>query len=242
MSYTRTEGRPQRDTVIPRFHVESVIDPVATAKEGRDIYKDEERVQFMVPGGLNQPVERVNDSHIQRWPEEYKKFKNGQEMSATGTPLEQWAVLSRAMVLELKAIGFFTVEQLAEMTDQAMQRIRTGGHRIRELAKQYLDDSYAQAEANKLLIEKEAQLSRIAELENKVAELSQLLNSVHRDRQALLDRPSELATYVPAHHDPVSLAMARAPAEPAAPSALENLPAPRKRGRPSNAEIAARGA
>lgn len=244
MSYTRTEGRPVvRDTVIPRFHIEAVIDHVATAREGREIYKDEERVQHLVPGSPNSPVERVRDEHRQRWPEEYAKFKAGMETSLSGVPLEQWAAITKSVVLELKYLGLHTVEQVADMPDQACQRIRTGGQKIRELAKQYLDDAYAQAEAQKLLAIQERQASENADLRNKVAELAALVDSLHSQLQTLHNRPSEIATYVPSQHNPIDQARAMAPQEPPARSALDSLPEVRRRpGRPSNAEIAARSA
>lgn len=242
MSYTRTEGRPQmRDTVIPRFHIEAVIDHPATAREGREIYKDEERIQFLVPGSPNSHVERVRDEHRNRWPEEYKAFRSGLETSLNGVPLEMWAAISKAVVLELKYLGFHTVEQVADMPDQACQRIRTGGQKIRELAKQYLDDAYAQAEQRKLLDLQEKQASENADLRNQIAEMKALVNSLHGQLQALQNRPPEVATYVQGNHDPIALAQAMAPPEPPATSALERLPEPRRRGRPTNAEIAARG-
>ena len=68
-SYTRTQGAPSSNT-YPRFFTESVKDHVASAREGRDIFKPEERVEIIMPGisQLTKPVEKVSQEHVDRWP------------------------------------------------------------------------------------------------------------------------------------------------------------------------------
>lgn len=238
--YTRTEGRPaQQRKAIVRFHTEAVEDVASSAREGRQIWKNEERVQFIMPGSPNQPVERVTDWHRQEWPEEYAAFKRGEEMSANGIPLEQWPALTKAQVQELKHLNIYTVEACADLSDVATQKIGIGGRKIRDLAKAYLDDAYAQAELQKVTNERDRQAAEIAELRGQVSELSRLLNSVHGQLTALQNRPSEIATYVPGQHDPVSIAVQVQGTAPAAASSLGDLPAPRRRGRPPNSERAA---
>src|ERR1700741_4865537 len=141
--YTRTGtfSPSTRDPVQPRFHIEPVVDAVASAPAGRPIYRNEERVQFIMPGSPNQPVFRVTDEHRQRWAEAYAAFKRGEEMTADGTPLEQWPTLTRAQVLELKAMGVYSVEQASQLPDTAVQRIGRGGYALRERAKAYLDEA-----------------------------------------------------------------------------------------------------
>src|SRR4029077_1175917 len=109
--FTRTNSfaPSTRDSVQPRFHIEPVVDEIASADQGRPIFRNEERVQFIMPGSPNQPVFRVSDEHRQRWAEQYAAFKRGEEMAVDGTPLEQWPILTRGQVLELKAIGIYTV-------------------------------------------------------------------------------------------------------------------------------------
>lgn len=228
--YTRTNGaQVTRDPVQPRFHIEPVPDPVATAQQGRPIFREEERVQYMMPGGLSQPVERVNDEHRARWPEQYKQFKAGHDMATTGTPLEQWPILSRAMVLEMKALNIFTVEQCAELSDTACQRIPRAGYRVRELAKAYLDDAEAGALTSKLAAENDALHSRISESDRKVDELKELVDRLHSQLMTLQNAPNPIAAYVPGMHDPMEAAKQYAPTTPAPePSALDALAAPRR--------------
>jgi len=242
-SYTRTQGAPSSNT-YPRFFTDSVKDHLATAQQGRDIFKAEERVEIIMPGisQLTKPVEKVNQEHIERWPEEYKRFKAGQEMSVDGIPLEQWPVLKREMVLELKYLGFQTVEQVAAMSDLAMQKIPMMGRRLKQLAETYLDDEKAAALLTQTTAANERLERTIAEQNEKIANLSALAEKLSSQVIAMQNAPSAIATYVPGQHDPVGVAQQAQPMEPVGQSSLANLPEPRRRGRPSNAELAARAA
>jgi uncharacterized coiled-coil protein SlyX len=232
-SYTRTNGG-QAEGIWPEFFLDTIEDPVASAREGRQCFKDEERVRLHFPGDqTKKPVFKVTQEYIERWPDAYKAFKEGVEPSVNGTPLEQWPVLRKAHVLELKALGFRTVEDVAAMSDLATQKVGMGGPRMKQLAQVFLDDSLAQALVNKVTAENEALTSRIGELENKLENQTQLLERVSSQLIALQNTPSPIATHIPGMHDPVAAAqqamggaqMAQQPAQ----SSLANLPAPRQR-------------
>ena len=233
---------PPRDSVIPRFHTESVLDELATQQAGRNIFRDEERVQFIMPGNPHQPVERVNDGHRDRWPKQYEAFKRGQEMAIDGTPLEQWPILKRSQVMELKALGLYTVEQCAAMADTAVQKIGMGGARLRELAGAYLDEADAGALTDRLSRNNEALEARCAAQDRQIAELKALVEQIHSQHMTALNAPNAVESHVPGQHDPMEALRQRTIPSLPEPSSLDSLgAAPRRRGRPSNAEIAARG-
>jgi hypothetical protein len=238
-SYTRTQGAPASNT-YPRFFTDSVKDHIASAQEHRDIFKPEERVEIIMPGisQLTKPVEKVNQSHIERWPEEYKKFKSGQEMSVDGIPLEQWPILKREQVLELKYLGFMTVEQVASMSEHAIQRIPMLGRRLKELAGAYLDDEKASAVLARATGETERLESIVAEQNAKIENLSSMLERVSTQLLNMQNAPSPIATYVPGQHDPIGHAQQMQPQQPAAQSSLMDLPAPRKRKASADASVA----
>ncbi len=233
-AYTRTDGFGQDNgRIIPRFFVESIVDELASQREGRPIFHDQERVELMIPGvsQYNIKVDIVSDDHRRRWPEQYRAFRAGQELALDGTPLEQWPLLKRSHVLELKAMNFSTVEQLAEMDDQATQRIM-GGMRIRTLAKAYIDDAAAGALLAKATADNDRKDAQIAELQSKVGELGTLLNQIHGEMQTMKNAPNPIAAYLPGMHDPVE--QAKKNPEPSRASSLDSLGAvgERRRGRP----------
>lgn len=230
-AFTRTQsfGPASRDSVIPRFHIESIPDPVSTAASGRPRFKSEERVQFIMPGSPNQPVFKVNDEHRQRWPDQYAAFKRGEEMALDGTPLEQWPVLTRTMVLELKAIGLHTVEQCAGMSDTAVQKVGRGGYNLRERAKAYLDDAEAGALTERLNRENDLLNEKNASMQRQLDEQRSLLDSMHHQLMAIQNAPSAVESHVPGQHDPFEAARQGGPMAEAEPSALDGLAAPARR-------------
>ncbi len=193
--------------VIPMFFIESVPDEVASATAGRPIFRDEERVEIIFPGNPHtRPVKIVTNEERMKWPEQYKAFKAGQEMPLDGTPIEEWPRLKKSQVLELKAIGFMTIESIAAMNDLAMQRIGLGGRQLAELAKAFLDD----AERLKLNEQQNAVINRqdaeLAALKNQVAQLSALLTPMHAELQALKNQPHPIASIIPGMVDPMEQA------------------------------------
>ena len=232
-SYVRGEG-DDSTSVIPRFHMASVQDHIASETAGRPIFREEERVEIILPGNPHtRPVHRVTDEHRQRWPEKYEAFRKGVDMAEDGTPLEEWPRLKRSQVNELKALGFTTVEQVADMNDLAMQRLSLGGRMVRDLAKAYLDESARHALTERLAADNERKDAEIAQLNRKVEEMSTLLQSVHGQLVALQNAPSPLATAVPAE----AMAAIQVPPPPVATSSLDDLAKP-GRGRPPKAKAA----
>lgn len=217
--------------VIPMFFIESVPDEVASATAGRPIFRDEERVEIIFPGNPHtRPVKIVTNEERMKWPEQYAKFKAGQEMALDGTPIEEWPRLKKSQVYELKALGFLTIESVAAMNDLAIQRIGMGGRELKALAAAFLDD----AERNKLNEQQNAVINRqdaeLAALKNQLAQLSAMLTPMHAELQALKNQPHPIASMIPGMNDPMELAKAGFVPPQGAPatSSLADL-APRKR-------------
>jgi hypothetical protein len=237
-AYTRSNGSPQagRDSTFPRFHMHSVEDPVASAAAGRPIFVQHERVQIIQPGNPNSPVLAVTDQERNRWPEQYGAFRKGEEVSISGTPLEQWSYLPRNAVLELKAIDLHTVEQIAGMPDSAMHKMGMGGRNIRDMAKAYLDDADAQSITSEALARAERAEIQIATLQKQVDEFRPMMDRMHSELMLLRNAPSTVDAYVPGDHDPMQAhnrpqLMANTPS---ASSSLDSLAAPRRGpGRPA---------
>jgi hypothetical protein len=233
LSYTRNfeSGQNTRDPTFPRFHMHSVQDPIASEAAGRPIFVQQERIQFIMPGSPNQPVEVVTDVHRQRWPEQYAAFRRGEDATTDGTPLEHWSLLSRSHVLEMKALGIHSVEQCAGLSDAAVQKIGMGGHRIRELAKAYLDEADQQRITSEALARAEKAEARFAALEKNNTELKDLVDRLHSELMALKSAPNPIASVIPGSLDPIQVAAQGMPLPPAAPSSLDSLARPRGRPR-----------
>lgn len=233
-SFSRSGFSQEKGGVWPRFYMESVQDPLSTAREGRPIFHDEERVELLMPGNnLTKPVMKVTDEHRDRWPEVYKKFKAGMEMAPDGTPIEEWPILGRAMIAELRALEIRTVEQVACLDDLACQRIGMGGTMLRLKAKAFLDDSEHEALTQQLSQRNEHLEFEVSSLRGQVAEMQVSMQRMFDQMQTNANAHHPIATAVPGQADALQVqAAAFVPQmRDAAPSALDRLSAPR-RGRP----------
>jgi hypothetical protein len=206
-SYTRTNLGQGDGSNHPRFFIDSVQDMVASENQGRPIFRDEERVEIIMPGNPHtRPVARVSEEHKQRWPKEYAAFKAGIEVSPEGTPLEEWSILKRSQVLELKALGFKTVEHIRDMDDHAIQRIGMGGRNLKQAADIFLDDANRVALTSQLAADNDRKDAEIAALRKQVQEMGGLMEQRFAELQTMKNAPSTLATHIPGMHDPVEIA------------------------------------
>lgn len=223
-AYTRTNLGQGDGSNFPQFYLQSVQDHAASEMQGRAIFREEEWVNIIMPGNpTTRPVFKVNNEHRERWPKEYAAFKDGIELSPEGTPLEEWPILRKPQVLELKALGFKTVEHIRDMDDLAIQRIGMGGRILKERAIAFLDDAERIASNTKLSAENERLHAEVARLTSTVDQLGQRMESLFAEGQANKDALPAIATMIPGMHDPVSMAAQAAPRAPAAPSSLDGL-------------------
>jgi hypothetical protein len=212
-AFTRTDRfGDNRDPTFPQFFMEAVVDELASQRSGHQIYRDEERVKIHIPGNsLSTPVERVNDLHRQRWPDAYKRFKEGLEMSHEGTPLELWPPMkSKAQVLWLKSLDIHTVEQMAQVSDFNLGKLGIGALGLRQLAKAYLDSAERTAMTSSLMAENDRLSVELISAQSQIGELKNLINGMQVQLDGLASRPNIVAHHVPGQHDPYA-AFASAP-------------------------------
>jgi hypothetical protein len=163
------------------FHMHAELDQKRTEEEGRPIHVDKEYVTIITPGDSKnkrvRPVKLNWDGNTppdnERWPRQWQAFKNQQTFVADGTKLEEWTLVTKADVLNLKYLNIYTVEQLAELGDNSLTWF--GARKMRELAQTWLAQakdnsgiSKLQAENDQLKLEMEAMKNQLASLlENK---------------------------------------------------------------------------
>jgi hypothetical protein len=85
-SWNGSEQAPP-GSVRPRFYLDPVQDELASAREGRPIFKEVERVEIFMPGNPYAiPVFNVTDQHRERWPRVYEQFRESIEQTAEVVP------------------------------------------------------------------------------------------------------------------------------------------------------------
>lgn len=121
-----------------QFYMHFIKDEEESSKENRPIFKDQVFTKIFPPGDRSNIIDRpFRESDQFRFPAQYARFKANQDQRASGTPLEMWPVVSKALAEELKFFGFQTVEQLAGASDDVCSK-RMGLVDLKSKAAAYL--------------------------------------------------------------------------------------------------------
>jgi hypothetical protein len=161
------------ETLLVRFHLSPLRNDVESKKAGREVWEDKEFITIRAPGAKDF-VERVATTHDkQRFARHYQAFKANMAEPEIGTPLKEWAAVGRADVEMLNYHGVKTVEQLAGMSDSNLQNLGPGKIRLRQQAKDFLEQAKGNAPAAALRAELEKRDGQIAVLMQAVQKLQQ---------------------------------------------------------------------
>ena len=117
-----------RHGLYVEFYMHPVADKEETLKQGRPIHKEVAYVMIMVPGDKGQVVRRPirtgqdpkHDNN--RFHNEYVAFLQNKDAPIEGMLLQHWNELNTAQVMDLQHIGIKTVEHLADLNDNVMQK------------------------------------------------------------------------------------------------------------------------
>ena len=155
--------------LMVKFFVKSVQNVMESGKQGRPVFKEKVYIEIRIAGQRDaQACRPVTHADKQRFPEHWKAYNDRTAPPTEGSPLAEWAMISRSQVNELAFSNVKTVEQLASISDTNLQSIM-GGNILREKAIKWLateDVEVVERERAKLAAE-------VAELRAMVAKLSE---------------------------------------------------------------------
>ena len=177
------------------FYKRSVEQKDESIAAGRPIFKEFDFVRICVPGDALTEIDTyANDSHRARFPRQWAYYQNqvGSQEQIIGTPIEQWPLITRSQAEELKGIKFRTVEDVANCSDQQLQRIGMiagmSPHSFREKAKSFLNLASDSAE----VAQREAELQALRAENDKIkAETDAKLAAMQEQMSALLAAVAE---------------------------------------------------
>jgi len=170
----------QADLIVPQFKTTTRKNEKKTAEAGRPIFDEFEVVEVRVSGDnltrrvfpahevwskrQNQYGDWEEVTYAQRWPEQYKRFKEGQTQTVSGTPLDELPFLSQAKRSELRALSIYTAEALAELDGNQLKTLGQGGRELKNQAQAYLDNATGSAAVTRMAKEIEELRAQIASM------------------------------------------------------------------------------
>jgi hypothetical protein len=149
------------------FYKEAIKNTFKSIEAGRPIFDEVDHVKIMTPGSRDTFTTKVTGGDSEyplRFPQQWARYKAGQDQEASGTPLNQLPWMSIGQIAELNAVGCKTVEQLVGMSDALSQKFM-GHHQLKQRAQVYLDTAKDAAPLLKLQSELETRDEQIAELQ-----------------------------------------------------------------------------
>lgn len=154
------------------FRTEAIQNTFRSEQEGRPVFEDVEMIQIIAPGDKNNVIDtKVDETHRNRFPDQYRRFKANAPVGVQGWPLKEWAALTQSQVKELNYHEVHTVEQLANLSDAVTNKLGMGYADLRTKAKGALTQAAGSAEA-------EAAALHTKRLEDELLALRQEMNAL----------------------------------------------------------------
>jgi hypothetical protein len=158
------------------FHAVQVQNNFKTALEKRPIFEEKIFLKKLVPGDNTLTIDRpMREQDMEDFPVEWARYEQKKEAAVPGTPIEVWNVISETQKAEFKALNIFTIDQFAQLSDIAGNKIM-GFNDLRDKARAFIaaaEDSQMfdkiRAETDKKL---QAQDVEMAELRAMISELT----------------------------------------------------------------------
>ncbi len=227
---------PTDDKLIVGFYKKSVLNAARSRQEGKPVHEGRDFVKIQHPGETLNIVDRpVQDSDMQRWPRQWAHYLQGVRQIPNGVPINLLFPSKPEIESTLRGYNIHTVEQLANLSAQAISTVGMGAQDWVNAAKRYMeqaDKGVNHHQFEKALAEKDAQ---IAQLTRQIAEVTALVRQQQaQPRQAV--PPSDpnfdyQTAQINTMHQSVDMPFTPEPAEFV--SDLSGMTtAPKRRGRP----------
>lgn len=166
-------ARMNKGMAIAKFYVHTVQDVARTAATGAYRGRPVDMVRIIIPGDKHNIVERrVKESDKEKYAREYEAFRKMEDYQPDGTLLQNWPLLSRSQVEDLKYSNIFTVEQLSEVPDNMLSSLGLGGRLLRKHAKAFLETAATGAVSSKLVSENAHLQSTVDQLTKQISDLT----------------------------------------------------------------------
>ena len=155
------------------FYTDALLSGYKSEQAGHPVFDDIEMIRIITPGDSKTIIEtKVDETHIRRFGEAYKRFKAGLLNTVSGWALKEWPVITASQVKLLDYHNVKTVEQLSTISDQACNTIGMGIMELRTKAKAALEAAKGQAETS-------AQATRMQRQDEEIASLKAQLEAIN---------------------------------------------------------------
>lgn len=121
------------------FYNKSVHNKAKSLETGRQIYNDVVYVRMAPPGEKLNIVERpAHGGDARRFPQQWNQFTQNKQQTTEGTPVDLLYPDTPSVGATLRACGVYTVEQLADLSANAIENVGMGSQAWVNAAQKYM--------------------------------------------------------------------------------------------------------
>jgi hypothetical protein len=168
------------DRRIIEFYTGSKLHGIKSGEAGRPIHIPVTMLRVRQPGEAHPVDIEAREWHQYEFPRQWAAFQAGTKAEMEGTPMSILYPMDANTVRHMRSLHIYTVEQLAGLTEAAIQRLGMGGRGHVERAKEYLEVAKAGAGNHRL----QAELDRANE---RSAAMEAQMRTMERQLQALTE-------------------------------------------------------
>ena len=138
--YGMVQYGPTDDKLIVGFYKKSVLNGARSRAEGKPIYEGQDFVKIQHPGETLNIVDRpAHDGDRQRWPQKWAQYQAGVTQIPDGVPLNQLFPDKPQIVDMMRGYNIHTVEQLENLSGEAISTVGMGCQDWVNAAKRYME-------------------------------------------------------------------------------------------------------
>lgn len=129
--------------MIVIFYSRPVENPAKSLEAGRKICTDQDYVKMYHPGegNTNQIDRPVKQEDTRRFPRQWEQYLHNRTQAPEGTPIDLLYPNNPSTAENLRGMGVFTVEQAANLSAHAQDRVGMGSQDIVNKAKAFLENA-----------------------------------------------------------------------------------------------------
>lgn len=166
------------------FYMRPVLNGIKTRELSRPYYDDVPHVRIAQPGERLNVVDRPATAHDQmRFALQWAQFQQNSQQRPAGTPISTLYPEQPSIVAMLEASQVWTVEQLADLSANAIENIGMGCQSYVNAAQQYLKIAEKGVKAHQFRQQLEERDNKIHALEQNVQELNNTVTKLLNERR-----------------------------------------------------------
>lgn len=176
------------------FFMDKVHNPVKSQQAGHPIYDNVPFVRIGSPGErLNIVIRPASQTDQRRFAMQWAQFQQNVEQRPSGTPVSILFPENPAVIGLLEGSSVFTVEQLAELSANAIENIGMGCQKYVNEAQQYLKIAEKGVKATEFRHQLDERDRKIAALTQNVQELNNTVTKLLNERKGRVESDNDRA-------------------------------------------------